>query len=88
MSFKGLTTFWLSFGVTMKVCTSCLWVLHLYWVHSVWMTLGCVVMDIHMGSDFLIDCLTLYGCLCGILHWNLGVAEVHKLGLIKVSMFK
>ena len=70
----------------MKVITPCLGVLHAIW--GAWMTLGCVVMDIHMVSDLLIDCLYLYGCLCVILHWNLGVAEVHKLGLIKISMFK
>ena len=88
MFFKDLTTFLLAFGVTLKVCTPCLPVLHVYGVHGVWMTLGCVMMDIQMGSDLLIDYLTLYGCLCGIIHWNLGVAEVHKLGLIKISMFK
>jgi hypothetical protein len=25
-----------------------------------------------MGDDLLINCLTLYGCLCGILPWSIG----------------
>lgn len=28
--------------------------------------------DKHMGGDLLIDCITLYGCLRGIIPWSTG----------------
>ena len=75
MSFRGLTTFWLNLGVTLRVCTSCLWVFHVYWVHGLWMTLGCAMMEIHMGSGLLTNCLTLYQFLCSILPWRIRILD-------------